>query len=72
MNSKEKLKKEIDDLNDEQVQQVYSFIKRLKKPITLETYKLGGLLDGVNIRSKAYFNEALKKVADIEPNNRDK
>ena len=72
MNKKEKLKKEIDNLNNEHVEQVYKFIQRLRKPTSLETYKLGGMLDDVDIRSKAYFNEALNKVADVEPDERDK
>ena len=58
MISKEQIKKEIDQMPDELVEQVYVYItdikktKKRKKPI--HTYKLKGAFDRTDIRKKAY------------------
>lgn len=67
MNSKEKLKIEIDNLNEENVQLVYNFIKKIKRWSRLEKSK-----EGIDSLSKAKFKKALKQVADVEPDERDK
>jgi ABC-type phosphate/phosphonate transport system substrate-binding protein len=58
MTTRDKLKKEIDKLPDDLVNKVYQFINNLrpqdKKPVKLQTYKLKGQLDDVNVREKAY------------------
>lgn len=70
MKLKEKIKKEIDNLTEEQVQQVYNFIKRLKQPILLGKYKLKGQLDDVDIRSKANFvdndHKSISKMEEMD------
>lgn len=58
MTTRDKLKKEIDKLPDELISKVYQFINSLrpvsKKTVKLQTFKLKGQLDDVNIREKAY------------------
>jgi len=66
MDSKEKLKTAIDNLDEEQIHLVYNYIKRIKRS------KLEKSEDGIDSQSKTNFKKALKKVADVEPDERDK
>lgn len=58
MTTKEKLKKEIDQLNDDLIEDIYRMIHNLKRNKTkkrqIQTYHLGGLFDDLNIRQEAY------------------
>ena len=58
MTTKEKLKKEIDRLNDDLIEDIYRIINNLKRKRTkkreIRTYKLGGIFDDLNIRQEAY------------------
>jgi hypothetical protein len=58
MNTKEKVKKEIDKMPEDLLEQVYAFINTIKskkpKRKKLHTFKLKGMFDDVNIREKAY------------------
>ena len=58
MNTKEKVKKEIDKMPEDLLEQVYTFINSIKSKKTrrkkLHTFKLKGMFDDVNIREKAY------------------
>ena len=55
---KEKIKKEIDKMPDDVMQEVYEFIHNIKTTKTrkrkLHTYKLKGKFDNVNVRESAY------------------
>ncbi|MGM0453817.1 MAG: hypothetical protein ACQERN_11690 [Thermodesulfobacteriota bacterium] len=58
MSDKNQVKKEIDEMPDEWVEKVHSFIAALKKQNrhrkALHTFKLGGAFDHKHIREKAY------------------
>jgi hypothetical protein len=58
MTTKEKLKREIDQLNDDLIEDIYRIINDLKRKKTkkreIHTYKLGGIFDDLNIRQEAY------------------
>lgn len=58
MTTKEKLKKEIDELPQNLLEQVYLFINSIKekRPTKnrLRSFKLSGQFDDINIREKAY------------------
>ncbi|KAA3610932.1 MAG: hypothetical protein DWQ05_20805 [Calditrichaeota bacterium] len=58
MNSKTKLKQEIDKLPDDLIEEIYQYLKLIKskKPnkALLKTYHLEGKFDNLNIRAEAY------------------
>lgn len=58
MTTKEKLKREIDQLNDDLIEEIYRIINNLKrknrKKREIHTYKLGGIFDDLKIRQEAY------------------
>ena len=58
MITKEKVKKEIDNLSDMEVEKVYLYLSSLKKtkttPPNIRSLKLKGKLDGDDLRSLAY------------------
>ena len=58
MVTKEKLKKEIDELPQDLLKQVYQFIHSMKgktvKKNRIRSFKLKGQFDDINIREKAY------------------
>ncbi len=58
MITKEKVKKEIDKMPDDLVQEVYEFISNIKttkiRKGKLHTYKLKGKFDNLDIRESAY------------------
>jgi len=58
MTTKEKVKKEIDALPDDLLDQVYKFINTIKagkvKGGRLHTFKLNGKFDNLNIREQSY------------------
>jgi len=58
MISREKLKKEIDKIPDELLEQIERFIQTIKykqrKKKTLHTFHLHGKYDDINIREEAY------------------
>ena len=58
MVTKEKLKKEIDELPQDLLKQVYQFIYSVKwktgKKSRVRSFKLKGQFDDINIREKAY------------------
>ena len=58
MTTKEKIKKDLDDLPNELLQQVHQFIKSVKRRNSnkkeIRSFKLGGQFDELNIRQRAY------------------
>ena len=58
MTTKEKVKKEIDKMPEDLLEQVYEFIDSIKskrhKKTRIHTFKLKGTFDNLNIREKAY------------------
>ncbi len=58
MTTKEKIMKNIDELPDDLLKQVYQFINSIKaknsKKKRVRTFKLKGQFDNVNIRHSAY------------------
>ncbi len=58
MTTKEKLKREIDRMNDDLIEDIYRIINNLKIKRTqrrkIHTYKLGGIFDDLNLRREAY------------------
>ncbi len=58
MTTKEKIKKKIDELPDDLLEQVYQFINSMKANNSnkkrVRTFKLKGQFDKVNIRHSAY------------------
>lgn len=55
MDTKEKIKKEVDRLSDIELEKVYLYLSSLKKEKkTIRSLKLNGKLDKENIRSIAY------------------
>lgn len=58
MTTKEKVKKEIDELPNDLIEKVYKYINSLKintKPKKkIHTFRLKGQLDNINVREKAY------------------
>jgi len=58
MTTKEKIKKDLDNLPDESPQQVYQFIKSVKiknsNKKEIRSFKLGGQFDELNIRQRAH------------------
>ncbi len=58
MITKEKVKKEIDKMPDDVMQEVYEFINNIKttkmRKRKLHTYRLKGKFDNLNIRESAY------------------
>ena len=58
MNTKEKVKHEIDTLPDKMLDDILTYIKRLKKhpgvKRSVHTYKLDGRFDSLNVREKAH------------------
>lgn len=54
MITKQKIKKEIDEIPDDLLEEIYQFINSLKKKKNLHTFKLKGQFDELNIRQAAY------------------
>lgn len=58
MITKDKLKKEIDELPEELLDQIYQFINSIKQDRQVKgkirSFKLKGQFDDINIREKAY------------------
>ena len=58
MITKEIIKKELDKMQDDVMQEIYEFIHSIKTTKTrkrkLHTYKLKGKFDNVNVRESAY------------------
>lgn len=58
MITKEIVKKEIDDLPEEMIKELYDFIHQIKRKTEvqkkLKTYRLKGQFDSINIRKLAY------------------
>ena len=58
MTTKEKIKKDLDDLPNELLEQIYQFIKSVRSSNSnkkeVRSFKLGGQFDNLNIRQRAY------------------
>ena len=58
MTTKEKVKKEIDRMPDDQLEEVYKYISEFKskatKKIRIHTFNLKGQFDNINVREIAY------------------
>jgi len=58
MTTKEKLKKEIDQLNDDVIEEIYRIINTMKdkkkRKRRIHTHRLRGIYDNTNVRAEAY------------------
>ena len=58
MTTKEKVKRELDQMPNDALEKVYKYISSLRKETTpkkkIRTYNLKGQLDDVDIRNRAY------------------